>query len=179
MATIGKYGKVVFSEEDIQFIKLNFQKMTNKNIAEALRCKKTIVRMKAYDLGLQRMKLEYWSKEAVDFLISNYQTMGNNEIARELQLRFKKQKGWTKNHILKKLKQMNLKRTFRELGAINERNRLAGSYGKPKQYGNSSPKQFYFLDNKTRVEVKEGKNIEDIKLKLEHRNDHLIKTQKN
>ncbi len=40
MATIGKYGKVIFSDEDIQFIKDNFQPMTNDLIADALGLKK-------------------------------------------------------------------------------------------------------------------------------------------
>ena len=54
MATIGKYGKVLFSEDEIQFLKDNFKLMTNKQIAAALQLKPTIVRMKAYELGLQK-----------------------------------------------------------------------------------------------------------------------------
>ena len=36
MPTIGKYGKILFSNEDLQFIKDNFQLMTNAQIAEKL-----------------------------------------------------------------------------------------------------------------------------------------------
>lgn len=131
MATIGKYGKVEFSESDIQFINDNFQHMTNQQIADALGLKKTIVRMKAYELGLQRMKLEYWPPEAVEFLKANYQIMGNTEVVKNFNNNFPKQKGWSTHHIDKKLEQLGLKRTKDNLEGIIERNRQLKCFGKP------------------------------------------------
>lgn len=130
MATIGKYGKIIFSESDIQFIKDNFQTMTNQSIADVLGLKKTIVRTKAYEMGLKRIKLEYWSQEAIDFLKANYYKIGNKELVRIFTEKFPKEKGWTVSHINKKLTQLNLKRTKLDWFMIKERNRNNGSFGK-------------------------------------------------
>lgn len=131
MATIGKHGKIIFSEDDIQFIKDNFQSMTNQQIADALGLKKTIVRTKAYELGLQKMKLEKWPVEAIDFLKENYTVIGNTEIVEIFNKRFPKEKGWTTSHIDKKLEQLKLKRNKRHWYDILERNRQRGSFGNP------------------------------------------------
>ena len=131
MARKGKYGKIIFTRKEIQFIKDNFQLMTNQQIADALGLKKTIVRTKAYELGLQRMKLEYWCTEAVNFLKENYTTIGNTEIVEIFNNRFPKEKGWSTHHIDKKLEQLKLKRTKRNWYDILERNRQRGSFGTP------------------------------------------------
>jgi hypothetical protein len=166
MATIGKQRKILFSENDIQFIKDNFQSMTNQQIADVLGLKKTIVRMKAYSLGLQRMTLEYWPKEAVEFLKDNYHKIGNREICRIFNTQYPKQKGWTPNHIDKKLEQLNLKRTKLDWYTIKERNRDNGSYGKRNLKNNPAPpKSYFYLNAKTRIEVKPGQSIEKLKLK--------------
>lgn len=131
MAQVVKYGKIEFSDQDIEFIKENFQSMTNQQIADALGLKKTTVRTKAYDLGLQRMQMEYWSRSAIDYLVSNYKTMGNVEIVEYFKANFPKEKGWTTKHITKKLSQLGLKRNRQDWYNILERNRQQGSYGKP------------------------------------------------
>jgi len=177
MASKGKYGKVVFSDEDIQFIKDNFQAMTNQQIADALGLKKTRVRMKAYELGLQRMNLEYWPGDAIDYLKANYRIMGNREIVRHFKVTFPKQKGWTVSHIDKKLEQLDLKRNIQDRYLITERNRQNGSFGNPnpKLKRKPMPKLYFMLDSKTRIEVKVGSDIKELKLKFEQRNDHLKK----
>ena len=131
MATIGKYGKIEFSESDIIFIQDNFKNMTNHQIADSLGLKKTIVRTKAYELGLQRMNLEYWSQEAIDYLKTNYKTKGNREIVRHFIEAFPKIKGWTTSHIDKKLEQLDCKRNKQDWYNIIEHNRQNGSFGKP------------------------------------------------
>jgi hypothetical protein len=131
MATIGKYGKIIFSDEDIQFIKDNFQTMTNDEIANELGLKKTIVRTKAYELGLQKMEMEYWPDEAVSYLKANYHKMGDRELCRHFAISFPKQKGWTSKHIQKKMSQLGLKRNKQNWYDIVERNRQSGSFGKP------------------------------------------------
>lgn len=139
MATIGKQGKILFSEDDIKFIKDNFKSMTNQQIADCLGLKKTIVRMKAYELGLQRMQPEYWCNEAIEFLIKNYRTIGNVEMCRIFSEKFPKVKGWTTSHIDKKLEQLNLKRTKLDWYNIKERNRDNGSFGKRNPKNNPEP----------------------------------------
>lgn len=131
MATIGKYGKVEFSKDDIQFIKDNFQSMTNEEIALRLCVKKTILRMTAYSMGLQRMTLEYWPQGAVDYLVNNYKVMGNLEIAEHLNEHFPRNKKWCTHHIDKKIGYLKLQRSKKDLLNITERNRQRGSYGTP------------------------------------------------
>ena len=131
MAIIGKYNKVIFLPEDIQFIKDNFYNMTNQQLADALGLKKTIVRTKAYELGLKRMTLEYWPDEATAFLIANYKTIGNVELVKIFTDKFPKQKKWRDSQIDKKLSHLGLKRNKQDWYNILERNRQNGSYGNP------------------------------------------------
>lgn len=128
MATRGKYGKIEFSEQDIQFIKDNFQHMTNDEIAHAMGLKKTRVRTLAYEMGLKRMELEYWTKEQVIFLKDNYKEIGDTEIAEIFENEWPKNKGWSKKHIEKKRRYLVLKRTPTELEAIRLRNQINGRY---------------------------------------------------
>lgn len=150
MSTIGKYGKIIFSEEEIQFIKDNFAKMTNNQMAEALQVKTTILRTTAYSLGLQKFTPEYWSKEAVMFLRENYHKLGDREMCRIFSKKFQKEKGWTPKHIQKKMSQLNLHRNKMDWYLIKERNRDNGSFGK-RNVKNTSPvpKVFYQINPKT------------------------------
>ena len=166
MATIGKYGKVIFSENDIQFIKDNFQSMTNQKIADSLGLKITLVRMKAYELGLKKMELEYWSEAAIQFLKENYHRIGDCEMARIFNEKFPKNKNWTARHIQKKMAYLKLKRSKLNWFFIKERNRDNGSFGK-KNIKNKPepPKAYFYINSKTRVEIKPGQSIEQLKQK--------------
>ena len=177
MATIGKQGKIQFSEDDLNFIKTNFKTMTNQQIADSLGLKKTRVRMKAYELGLQRMQLEYWPVNAVNYLKLNYKLMGNLEIVRYFSIDFPKAKGWTTRHIDKKLEQLALKRNKQDFYNITERNRQNGSYGtpNPKLKRKLMPKIWLKLDPRTIVEVKPGQCEKDIITKYQNRHEHLKK----
>lgn len=166
MATIGKYGKVIFSDEEIQFLKTNFQSMTNKQIAKALGLKITLVRMKAYELGLQKTEKEYWTKEAVQFLKENFHKIGNRELSKIFNNKFPKNKNWTPNHIQKKMFYLGLKRTKLDCFVIKERNRDNGSFGTKNIKNNPEPpKSYFYLNPKTRIEVKPGQSIEQLKQK--------------
>lgn len=72
----GKYGKIIWTDEMIHFLKENFNKMTNRELASCLNLKLTKVRDKCYEMGLKRMEMEYWTKDQVDFLLAYYQIMG-------------------------------------------------------------------------------------------------------
>lgn len=128
MSSVGKNGKIVFSDSDIAFLKSNFKSMTNKEIASALGLKITRVRTKAYELGLKRMQLEYWTPVQVQFLKDNYKTIGDTELAEIFDVKWFKQKGWTKNHIEKKRRYLNLKRTKHQLKKIKLRNTKMGRW---------------------------------------------------
>jgi hypothetical protein len=178
--TKGKYGKIIFSETEIQFIKNNFQSMTNDAMAKALQCKKTIVRNKAYDLGLQRINLEHWTQEQTAYLKANYKLKGNRELVREFTAKWHKNKGWTTRQINKKIRQLGLFRNKQDLFNIIERNRQQGRFGtpNPKLKRKPMPKVYFMLDAKTRIEVKPGQEIATLKLKYQTRNEHLLKRQK-
>lgn len=126
MASVGKYGKINFDQNDIQFIQDNFQKMTNDQIAAALGLRKTTVRTMAYSLGLKRMELEYWTNDQVEFLKQNYKSIGDVELAEIFENEWPKNKGWSKKHIEKKRRYLNLKRTQDQLKKVHERNKKSG-----------------------------------------------------
>lgn len=174
MATIGKHKKIIFSESDIQFIKDNFYKITNQQLADALGLKKTIVKRKAYSLGLKRIDMEFWAKEAVTFLKENYHKIGDRELVQIFTKRFPKQKGWKPSHIQKKMLQLGLKRNNLDWWVIKERNRNRGSFGNKNEKNISQPPIIFFnLNPKTRIQIKPGQSILELKQKYQ-KNDTTI-----
>ena len=125
----GKWDKHIWEKKDIQYLKDNYRTMTNKELAAGLGIKLTTCRNKIYELGLQRFKLEHWNKSQIQFLLDNYREIGNVELAEILQENTPKKKGWTKNHIAKKMGYLKLSRTEEEIEAIKIRN-AASSYSK-------------------------------------------------
>lgn len=128
MATIEKYGKIELSAAEIQFLKDNWNKMTNKELADKLGLKLTKTRNVLYSLGLKRMELEYWTEEQIKFLLENYKEIGDVELAEIFNEKWIKNKGWTKKHIEKKRRYLKLKRTAEELEEIFIRNLESGRF---------------------------------------------------
>ena len=124
----GKYNKIVLEPHEEEFIKDNFFSMTNQELANALGLKLTKLRGFAYALGLKRMELEYWTETQVDFLKLNYKEIGDTELAEIFEIKWKKNKGWTKKHIEKKRRYLNLKRTTLEKKKIKHRNTQMGRF---------------------------------------------------
>lgn len=114
--------RIDLTEEQIKFIKENFQTLNNPQIAKALGLNLQFLRKKIYELGLYRMRLEYWSEEQVEFLKLNYQTMGDLELSEICEQRWPKSKRWTIKHIEKKRLYLKLSRTTLELAKIKQRN---------------------------------------------------------
>lgn len=110
------------------FIRRNFKRFTNPVLASKLRTSICEIRKICYHLGLKRMKLEYFSPEQVKYLVRNYKAKGDVELAEIFQRKWPKQKGWTKKHIEKKRKYLNLQRTIWEIKAIHLRNVKAGRF---------------------------------------------------
>lgn len=121
-------NKIIWSTDQLEFMKANFNKLTNKALADKLGLKLTIVRMKLYELGLYKMRLEYWTMEQVAYLKANYQEKGDSEIAQIFNSKWHKDKGWTKKHIEKKRRYLKLKRSEAEKVAIHQRNVDKGDF---------------------------------------------------
>ncbi|MDQ7818723.1 MAG: HNH endonuclease signature motif containing protein [Melioribacteraceae bacterium] len=106
----------------ISFLRKNWCKKTNRELAQALGLKLHTVRMKLYELGLKRMELEYWTDEQVNFLKENYKVIGDVEMAEIFNKKWHKNKGWTFKHIEKKRNQLDFHRTERQIFKIVLRN---------------------------------------------------------
>jgi hypothetical protein len=122
-------NKVHFTKKMDEFLKKNFENMTNQELANKLGLKLTVTRNRLYALGLKRMKLQYWTAEQVQFLKDNYKTIGDTELAEIFAKKWEKEKGWTKKHIEKKRRYLKLKRSKTHLKDIFIRNVQLGRYG--------------------------------------------------
>lgn len=115
-------GVTPWTNEQLTFLKNNFSKLTNKELASALGYRITVVRNKTRELGLSKFEIEYWSDEMISFLKSNYQTLGDMEILHYFNQHHPKKKGWRRFAIGKKRKQLGLHRTPEEIAKIVSRN---------------------------------------------------------
>lgn len=122
------HNKIILKETEIQFIRDNHGKMTNQELADALGLKLTKLRGFCYEMGLYHQKLEYWTLEQVNFLKDNYREKGDTELAEIFEVKWYKEKGWTKKHIEKKRRYLKLKRTSKEMKAIKARNTAMGRF---------------------------------------------------
>ena len=75
-----------FAEEDIEFLKANYQSMTIEEIASALEKTYSCVFSQARKIGLSKTgcKNNKWSDEEISFIKEHYQDMTTNEIAEYL-----------------------------------------------------------------------------------------------
>ena len=112
----------VWTDEMISYLKKNFFKKSNRELAHGLGLRLRVTRTKCYQLGLKKMEMEYWTDEQVIFLKENYKNIGDKELAIIFNKKYKKNKGWTHKHIDKKRKYLNLKRTADEIKKIRSRN---------------------------------------------------------
>lgn len=122
MPAIGKNNKVMFSDQEQIFIKNNYQHYTNQQLAERMGCKLTVLRNYLYKNQMKRIEMEYWTPEMVEYLIKNYKSIGDTELAKIFQKKYPKNKPWTKKHIEKKRRYLNLKRSKYIQKKIHQRN---------------------------------------------------------
>ena len=118
----GKWDKHIWEDQDIKFLKDNYQTMTNRELAAGLGIKLTTCRTKLYQLGLKRMEMEYWTQEQIQFLKDNYLEMGDTEMAEIFNEVCPKEKGWSKKHIEKKRRYLKLKRSKAVQKKVHDRN---------------------------------------------------------
>ncbi|MGQ0740194.1 MAG: HNH endonuclease [Bacteroidota bacterium] len=121
-------NRVVWKPWQLRYLKANWKDMTARQLSDHLGIKRTKVREKKYALGLFVMELEYWTREQVHFLKSNYRKMGDVELAEIFNRKWKKRKGWTHQHMEKKRRYLNLKRTEKELHRIKQKNIRDGRF---------------------------------------------------
>jgi hypothetical protein len=119
-------NKTQWPEENIQFLKDNWQTMTNQQLADALKLRKTVTRNKLRELKLKRMDLEYWSDEMIEFLKKSYKHIGDVEIMEFFIRQYPKLKGWKRGAIWKKRKQLGLIRSDKEKEKIINDHRKPG-----------------------------------------------------
>ena len=159
---IGKYKRIILEPHEEQFIRDNFYSMTNQQLADYLGLKLTKLRGFAYRMGLKRINLEYWTEEQIQFLKDNYKEIGDTELAEIFEVKWFKNKGWTKKHIEKKRRYLKLKRTAEQRKAIHTRNKLMGklSVANKKRWETSPPapegekRVWYRKDNTPFVVIK-------------------------
>lgn len=121
-------NKHQWTATEIEFLKNNFENLTNKQLASKLKLTLTMVRTKCYELGMKRMELEYWTEEQVAYLKANYKQIGDVEMAEIFQEKWPKKKGWTLKHIEKKRLYLKLQRTKEEVAAVKARNIKKGRF---------------------------------------------------
>lgn len=121
-------NKIAWTQDMIIFLTDNYEKMTNQELADHLGFRLTSTRTKLIELGFKRMEMQYWTEEQILFLNENYKTIGDTELAAIFTEMYYKAKGWTKKHIEKKRRYLNLKRTEDEKVKIKERNRVNGMW---------------------------------------------------
>ena len=110
----------------LQYLRDNYLQKTNAELAMHLNLKKTTCRMKLYELGCKRMKMEYWTEEQIYFLRTHYKTMGDVEMAEIFNEKFPRGKVWKKFHIDKKRGYLDLQRTREEYGSLQTKNSSKG-----------------------------------------------------
>ncbi|SEI39635.1 hypothetical protein SAMN05216327_101214 [Dyadobacter sp. SG02] len=112
--------KSKFSDADIDFLRENIDKLTNREIAAHLQKTLTVVRNKIYELGLQRNeKPDEWSGDQVAFLVENYRTIGDVEIGELMNEMFPDSiRKFGRRTINKKRKLLGLLRSPAEIRAI-------------------------------------------------------------
>lgn len=105
---IGK--KTEWTDQKIRYLKENINKKTNKQLAGYFGFKLTVVRMKIYELKLQRCKVVPWTEKEKETVKQLYKTHGDVYIAKLLCK--------TKKGVWKQRKLMKLERTIPEIQAI-------------------------------------------------------------
>lgn len=126
MPKIGKYGKISLTKEDLKYLRQNYYKKTNAQIAVHLGIKITSLRKLANANGFKKVELELWTEEQVEFLLENYASIGDQEMSEIFTSKWHKNKGWFAHQIEKKRSQLSLKRTRKEFLAVHKRNKESG-----------------------------------------------------
>lgn len=119
---------VKLTGRQVAFIKNNWNKMSNADMARKFNVNFSTFSGKLHKLGLFRMHFEYWTDEQTEFLKNNYQTIGDKELAILFNGLWEKEKRWSFKHIEKKRKYLGLHRSKKEIITIKIRNTKRGCF---------------------------------------------------
>lgn len=158
-------------------IKNNFKLSNNEMMKELGISEWTLYQLKNR-LGLDSKFIDPIKNEEVEFLKNNYKEINNTDLANIFNEKFPRKHPWNRKKIQYRLLKLNL---IRDEDEIKKVRLIAHQKYYQKMKTPPKPKKQYFqLDSKTRVVVKPGTNIEQLKERYEKRHDHLLKTsQKN
>lgn len=116
----------VWTQFMINFLKSQYHRLTNPQLAKALGLNLTVTRNKMRELGIKRMEMEYFTDEMLQYFLDNYRTKGNVELAIIFNQKFPKNKKWTSSHFSTKMRNLKLERTPAEVDAIKAVNHAEG-----------------------------------------------------
>jgi hypothetical protein len=107
-----------WNDDMITYLQQNFFIQTNRQLADHLQVGLTVMRNKAAELGLRRIEVDPWTPQQQVFLEEHYKCMGDVEIAENLQKLYPRKTLWTKKHVCKKRRLLNLNRSAEEIKLI-------------------------------------------------------------
>lgn len=145
--------KINFTELEEKFLRNFYKTMTNEQLATELGKKKTIVRMKLYELELRRydQKARAWTEAEDKILIANYPTMGDVGLSKLIS-------GRTKRGVCKRRKTLKLIRTSEQIAVLVEAGKkkfLEKSFkpGHPYLVPEESRKQIWITRRKNMLQI--------------------------
>lgn len=158
-------NKIIFTEAQQQFLKNNYLKMTNKQLAAALDLKQTVVRNQLYKMGCKKYEVQYWTNEQIAFVKKNYKKIGDTEIAEIFNKKYNKIGGWSKKHIEKKRRYLKLKRVAADRDQIRKRNKKRGCWQNAWSYSSANQvpigeKRIVFNGNTPYLKIKTKNGFE-------------------
>lgn len=122
MKKAGPYHKYFFTADDDEYIRKNYQTLTNKEMADSLGVGLTSLRNRMYgELKIRRyVKWEVWTQQQEEYVINNFKVASDAEMAAEINLNMSRSDGRivTRDMIQKKRDLLGLKRTTEEVTAL-------------------------------------------------------------
>lgn len=85
-----------FTESDIEFIRDNYQRMTDTEIGYKLNRNDLSIRLKRFELGLMKVEKKKMSNSDIKFIEENYKNMPRREIAEALNCSINNVKYWVR-----------------------------------------------------------------------------------
>lgn len=121
--------KKVWKDSYTKFLKRNYDKMTQREIAESLGVRLGHIRFMCYKHGLIKAKKIIWTFEEKAYLSTHYRLIGDVELAKNMTDKFGRP--FTKQMIEHAMSRMNLKRSDDEVERIKKNNIRNRKYKKP------------------------------------------------
>lgn len=126
--------KIIWTSEMVDYIKESFGKLTCREMAAHLGLSMDAVRAKYREFGLKAVELEYWTEQQIIYLKENFRKCGDVELAIYFDKKWPKNKPWTRKHIEKKRKYLNLNRSQLEISQIRWGNYHKGLMHSPSRF---------------------------------------------